>query len=230
MKAYGRAFAVCLALSLAAPVTAQDADEEDVIVVQGRRSPAMTAFEAGDYATAEVEFARNARCALRVERNGAAAIDQIQSGQVDQNVRGTPSSTSAGAGQNGAPPATAAPTPQGFRVPPGRQGKDNTRPDCAERGFQVYMKGLSQLKLGKIEAARDSFRQAGNLDRNLYDAQYRLGLIALLDGDEKEVRWRVRALSSILRRCKRHCDAREEIAARREHLERALRGEVPTGG
>ena len=224
-----------LGVSVPLPAVAQDEETVDpdtvtdtIIVTGGRRSRGMSAFIAGDYATAEVEFAKNARCALRRERNQVAALDQIQQNQATQAASAGGAANGAG-GQQG---ATAAPPPPqpGFQAPAQRQETPrDDRLDCGERGFQVYMKGLSQLQLGKLDEAKASFRQAGNLDRTLYDAQYRLGLIAILEGNEAEARRRLRAVSSILRRCRR-CEDRDEIVARREHLEAALRGDVPRGG
>ena len=207
------------------PVKEEDVDT--IIVRAGRRSRGMAAFESGDYATAEIEFGLNARCALRRERNRLAGIDQIQQGQIGQEAGLAPSAGQAnpqGPGSSAPPPASAG--AQNFQAPAQAfaTGSDDDL-DCGERGFQIYMKGLSQLQLGKVEEAEDSFRQAGNLNKNLYDAQYRLGLIALLNGDEKEARWRLNAIKRILKRC-RKCQVREEIIVRRDHLEAALRGEA----
>jgi len=49
----------------------------DEIVSRGtiQTDPAMSAWNAGDYATAEIEFKQNAFCALRVERNFQAGIE-----------------------------------------------------------------------------------------------------------------------------------------------------------
>ena len=207
-----------------------DDEAEDVIVVRGRRSRGMAAFEAGDYATAEVEFQKNARCALRKERNRAAALDQIQSNQTTQalgdagarGVQGNPTGPGAAAAPPPPPSSPSFVPPAGMRA----EGTDDTL-DCGNRAFQLYMRGLSQLQLGKIDEAEESFRRAGDLDRDLYDAQYRLGLIAILRGDEEAARWRLGAVERILRRCRRRCENRAEIVARRDHLASALRGEVP---
>ena len=218
------------AMEAQAQAEAEFSDEvEDVIVVRGRRGRGMAAFEAGDYVTAEVEFDKNARCAQRKERNRLAALDQIQANQTTQSlgggaaqgVQGNPT----GPGTAAAPPPP--PASPSFVPPAGMRAEGTRGPlDCGDRAFQLYMRGLSQIQLGKVDEAEDSFRRAGDLDRDNYDAQYRLGLIAVLRGDEDAARWRLGAVERILKRCRRRCDEREEIVARRDHLASALRGEA----
>ena len=75
------------------------------------------------------------------------------------------------------------------------------------------MRGLSRLQLGKVAEAKDDFDQAVTIDKNLYDAHYRLGLIDLLEGDEKGARRHLKRMRTISKRCRRDCDVRDEIDA-----------------
>lgn len=210
--------AAALLLQGAAAQDTVPSDEvvDEIIVRGGKINPALAAFEAGDYATAEIEFTKNARCARRVERNQAAALDQLRSNQIGQNVRagGASSGGSQAAAQSGQ-------AGQGGATSPTFQASA-TRADvaeeavsvstCGNRSYQVYMAGLSQLQLGKIAEAKDSFAQAVALNKNLYDAHYRLGLIGLLEGDEKKARKHLKRMRTIGRRC-RDCSDRREIDA-----------------
>ena len=85
----------------------EDSDKVlDTVTVEGiQDDPAMAAFRAGDFATAELEFLDNAMCALRRERNLSAAVDgaRIESARADtfadaQGPNSGASSRGAGAG------------------------------------------------------------------------------------------------------------------------------------
>ncbi|MEM6555759.1 MAG: hypothetical protein AAF642_07795 [Pseudomonadota bacterium] len=177
----------------------------DSVVVTGvQNDEAMAAFRAGEYADAEVGFLGNARCAHRRERNLSAAIDSARSSSFRTDI-------------NPAQPNGASNAPGNIAQPVKRT--------CAHRGFQVYMAGLSQIQLGKPEEARQNFKKATALSKILYDAHYKLALMALLDGDQKTAEKQLKKINGILKRCRR-CPARQEILDRQAHLEKALSGEV----
>lgn len=201
---------------------------DEIIVRGGKINPALAAFEAGDFATAEIEFTKNARCARRVERNRAAALDQLRSNQIGQNVRAGGASSGGGqaaaqsgqTGQGGAPATFQASATRADEADEAEEAVSLST--CGNRGYQVYMAGLSQLQLGKIAEVKDSFAQAVTLNKNLYDAHYRLGLIGLLEGDEKKARKHLGRMRTIGRRC-RDCADKGEIDAFAADLAARLR-------
>jgi len=79
MKRFGAALLILSAL-ISAPALAKDTPSSsetiDEIIVTGtlQRDTAMAAYLAGDYVTAEIEFERNAFCALRATRNFRAGV------------------------------------------------------------------------------------------------------------------------------------------------------------
>ena len=177
----------------------------DAVIVTGvQNDDAMAAFRAGEYDAAEVGFLKNARCALRRERNLTAAIDSARLSNSQPNFD---PAISNGASQ----------TPSNL--------PQRTERTCAHRGFQVYMAGLSQIQLGRSEEAKESFKKATALSKILYDAHYKLALIALLDGDRKTAKRQLKKIDGILKRCYA-CPARQEILDRQAHLQKALNGEV----
>ena len=183
-----------------------DEDERvlDSVVVTGvQNDEAMAAFRAGEYADAEVGFLGNARCAHRRERNLSAAIDSARSSSFRSDINPV--------------------QPNGASNAPGNIAQPVKR-TCAHRGFQVYMAGLSQIQLGKPEEARQNFKKATALSKILYDAHYKLALMALLDGDQNTAERQLKKINGILKRCRR-CPARQEILDRQAHLQKALSGE-----
>lgn len=197
--------------SLGTAAMAQDGPEDedqrvlDAVVVTGvQNDDAMAAFRAGDYDAAEIGFLKNARCALRRERNLSASIDSARLSNSQPNID----------------PAIS----NGTSQTPGNLPQRTER-TCAHRGFQVYMAGLSQIQLGRSEEAKESFQKATALSKILYDAHYKLALIALLDGDQKAAKRQLKRIESILNRCYA-CPARQEILDRQAHLRKALKGEV----
>lgn len=190
---------------------AQDASPEedqrvlDSVVVTGvQNDDAMAAFRNGEYADAEIGFLGNARCAQRRERNLSAAIDSARSSSFRTDINPT--------------------QPNGSSNAPGNVAQQTKR-TCAHRGFQVYMAGLSQIQLGKPEEARRSFKKATVLSKILYDAHYKLALMALLEGDQRTAERQLQKINGILSRCRR-CPARQEILDRQSHLQKALNGDV----
>jgi len=238
---YGSLFGVA-SLYCAVPVAAQDdagaasdeqaaenREDDDIITVRarGQRDDAMAAFRNGDFELAEIEFQKNARCALRRERNLESAANDAR--------RDAARVESSGAGQIG-PSGASGPGQGGASQPSGVAGgaaTDSITSDreaqpgrtCENRGFQLYMMGLSQLQLGKTDEALKNFKSATSKNKVLYDAHYRIALIALLNGDEKTARQELKKIETILRRC-RDCEAKDDIIQRRDHLVKALSGDV----
>lgn len=177
----------------------------DAVIVTGvQNDDAMAAFRAGEYAEAEIGFIDNARCALRAERNLSAAINSARTSSFRSDLDASQPNGTSNAPSNVA---------------------QQTKRTCDSRGFQVYMAGLSQIQLGKSDEAKRSFRKATVLSKMLYDAHYKLALMALLEGDTKTAEQQLKKVSGILRRCLR-CPARQEILDRQVHLQKALNGDV----
>jgi len=155
-----------LGLISAIPTWAQDADPVDEIISKGtiQQDPAMSAWNAGDYATAEVEFKRNAFCALRVERNFRAGVEGARDSTVRADVGTDFDQVGAGAGGPGGGPVgrtAPPPTPNANIESSSLRNKDSaTKRTCEDRGFQLYMMGMSQLKLGKRAEAKQSLTVA----------------------------------------------------------------------
>lgn len=199
---------IALSISVA---NAQDADTEDadivldtVVVTGVQNDDAMAAFRAGDYAKAEIGFLNNARCAQRRARNLAAIGDGFDRANRSADTGQAPTGTS--------------------DFVPGNVDQ-RTKRTCDHRGFQLYMAGLSQIQLGFTDTAKRNFEKATVFSKTLYDAHYKLALIALLDGDTTEAKRQLKKVDRILKRCRR-CPARAEIISRQEHLNKAIKGEV----
>lgn len=222
------------------PVVAQNKDPQNEeerpepsetverIIVDGRNlDSAMRAFNLGDYAQAEIDFKKNAKCALRIERNKRAFVDGLQSASVNQSIQSSVNTSSNPNGQGGGNAAPAAGNFAGA-VGSGNSNSEQTsapKRTCDNRAFQLYMMGLSQIQLGRADEAEENFETATFLNRNMYDAQFRLALMQILRNDMKGAKSQFKELEKILKRC-RDCPAREEIIVRKDYLEKALSGEV----
>jgi Tfp pilus assembly protein PilF len=219
-----------LIFSLTVQAQAQEQEPENVdeIVVIGtkQQDPAMSAWLAGDYATAEVEFDRNAFCALRVERNFRSGVEAARDSSIRSDVAADAvSAPQPTGGAGGALPLPAAPStaPSVTINSSDLQKSDNKKKrTCKDRGFQMYMKGMSQLKLGKTAEAKETLSRATKIHRTLYDAHFRLSLIEYQDGDIEKSNKQFKALQKIANRCRR-CDAKEEIQAQVKFLEKLLK-------
>jgi tetratricopeptide (TPR) repeat protein len=200
---------------------------ERIVVDGSNLDSAMRAFNLGDYAQAEIEFKKNAKCALRIERNKRAFVDGLQIGSVNQAIESSVNTSSNPNGQGGGNSAPAAGSFSGA-VGGGNSNAERTQAPtrtCDNRALQLYMVGLSQIQLGRADEAEANFKTATFLNRNLYDAQFRLALMQILRSDMKGARSQFKKLEKILKRCK-DCPAREEIIVRKDYLEKALSGEV----
>jgi len=168
----------------------------------------------GDFAKAEIEFKKNAQCALRLENNNRAFIDGLQNAQNNQLTRSQTNqanssnlnSSFGGSGRN-------------------KRTNETRQRTCNDRGFQLYMVALSQLQLGRVEEAEKNLKTAAFLNKDLYDAHYRLGLMELLRDDSKSAKKHLKKIKKILKRCD-ECEAEEEIVAQVNFLDKAVKGEI----
>jgi TolA-binding protein len=205
-------------------------DVVDEIIVRGstQTDPAMSAFLSGDYATAEVEFKQNAFCALRRTRNFQAAVEAARDNSIDSQTSNIADlSSTSSAGQNGANTLSSSPSISSTsraNTSNLNTDKDKLKRTCENRGFQIYMMGMSQLKLGKQEEARKSFSRAVNMSATLFDAHFRLGLMEYQDGNLDKTMKHMQKIQKIENRCnKRNCAAKDEIKAQIEFMKKLLR-------
>jgi tetratricopeptide (TPR) repeat protein len=222
------------ALSVVPIASAQeDAEGEDrvldtVEVVGVQNDAAMAAFRAGDYETAEAEFLDNAMCALRRERQVTSSFETAQLNSQRAEVFTNSTGTDSGASSRGASAGTGQTTPTGVAATDGiatRNVQNTYDRTCEMRGRQLYFAGLSQIQLGRTDEALRSLEKATAASRILYDAHYKIGLIKILSGDQKTAKSELKKIETILKRC-RNCEAKQEIVERRDHLAKAISGEV----
>lgn len=214
-----------LGLLFSGAAAAQEAEPVDEIIARGtiQTDPAMSAWNAGDFATAEIEFDKNAFCALRAERNFTSGLETARDSSITANVAadavGPPQVTG---GQGGVSVSQAAPAPQAqFNSSNFKKNKSATKRTCEDRGFQLYMKGLSQLKLGKTIEAKETLSRAANMRKDLYDAHFRLSLLEYQDGNIDEANKQLKKLKKLEPRYK-NGDANKEIKAQIKYLKSLL--------
>lgn len=204
---------VCLAFGISiafyTPATAQSVVEEDEIIIQGNKrrgpgDPAMNAFDAGDYATAEIEFEKNYKCARRAERSLENAAQSARNGTTNNEI-GNGAPEIGGGGSSSAGSSTSA---SSSAVAENQDRKLKKR--CEDKGFQLYMVGLSQLQLNKFAEAKVSFYRAVKFNKTLYDAHFRIGLLELRYGDIPKAEKQLTILQKKLKRCKK-CEERPEL-------------------
>ncbi len=217
---------VSFGLLFAMPAYAQINDPDDDVVARAtvQRDPAMSAWNAGDFETAEIEFKRNAFCALRAERNFIAGVESARDSAIDSNISASTGIPSSAAGPNGA--AISAAT-SASNAPLGNPGNNfinknsNTKRTCEDRGFQLYMMGLSQLKLGKKDEAKASLIRAAAMRKNLFDAHFRIALLEYQDGDLEKAHKHFKKLRKLEPKC-RGCNSKDEVRAQIEYLDNLL--------
>ncbi len=223
---------VSLSFFFASPSFAQSNDSTsnepiDEVIAEGtiRTDPAMSAYLSGDYATAEVEFERNAFCALRATRNFRSGIESARDSTiradvgVDANVAAQPSGGLGGGAVAPSAP-TSAPTAR-LNTNDFKKNGATAKRTCEDRGFQLYMAGLSQVKLGKLDEAKESFEKSIRLRKNIYDAYFRLALLEYQEGDTKKAKKQFRRLLKLESDCKR-CEFKEEITQQVQYLKNIL--------
>lgn len=211
--------------------------EELVVFGESQNDVAMSAFRNGDFETAKEGFIKNARCALKRERaldslvtNQNIGIERANVAQATQ----TTVSSGGGSGGTGGPNAGAIAQVDAQGANPGTgnggyEGSSQKRAEevqeysCENRGFQLYMLGLSQIQLGDPDQALKNFKRATNLSRVLYDAHYRIGLISILNKDIAESRKQLKNIKAIQKKCKKKCTVHDEIKARVDHLDKSIK-------
>ena len=203
----------------------QDDNIERIEVTAGFNNKAMKAFNSGQFDIAEIEFKKNAVCARIVESNQQATIDTL----VNNTIRGEIKATGTGTNTNIESNVnnTVAPSVNygGGAVAISTPNEKIKKLACTNRGFQLYMTGMSQIQLGRAQEAEENFETATFLNKNLYDAHHRLALMKLLRDDVKGAEDEFASMKRILNRC-RKCDVRDEIIARVDFIEKALNGEI----
>lgn len=233
------ACSVFITLSFPALANAQDIDtnvetEDEEIVLDSvtvtgvQNDAAMAAFRAGDYVTAEVEFLDNAMCALRRERNLSATVENARISAQRAETFANSTGSNSGASTRGVGAGAQTDTPTGIAASSGvaaRNAQTKLDRTCEKRGRQLYFAGLSQIQLGKTEEALRSFEKATVASKILYDAHYKIGLIKILGGDNGGAKSELAKIEQILARC-RGCEAKQEIIDRRDHLSKAIGGQV----
>ncbi|WP_339725687.1 hypothetical protein [uncultured Paraglaciecola sp.] len=198
---------------------------ERIEVTSAYGDAALRAFNSGNFELAEVEFKKNAKCALRAERNKRAGIDGLITSQINENLLANQTSNSSGQySQSSSGNVSASSISQS-----GSSNKDPNdelrKSTCNNRGFQLYMMGMSQIQLGRAEEAEKNFKTAVVLNKNLYDAHHRLALMKLLREDVEGAEDELSSIKSVLNRCY-DCDAKDKILARVDFLEKALEGKI----
>jgi tetratricopeptide (TPR) repeat protein len=191
----------------------------------------MAAFMRGDYAAAEIGFNENLRCIQRVERVQELAYDQAIANSITAEVNAQSPSAGSIPGQNieSAAARQLSTMPQGYNT----RRRDN-RPlpvrehTCEQPEWQHYMIGLSQIQLGRLEEARQSFYRTITLSkhRNLYDAYFRIGLLELvLNNDVARAERQLEALERMQNVCELQgwdCDLHAELDGDVEDLRFAI--------
>ncbi|WP_026940660.1 hypothetical protein [Hellea balneolensis] len=214
-----------ISLAFSAPALSQGSEPIDEIISRGtnQKDPAMSAWHAGDFAKAEIEFDRNAFCALRAERNFISGVETARDSSITSDLAADAVSTPQPVGGLGgasvvesAPP----PIPQ-YNSSSFKNKESATKRTCEDRGFQLYMKGLSQLKLGKIVEAKKTLSRAANMRKNLYDAHFRLSLLEYQDGNLKGAAKHLKKLKK-LKSSYKFGEANKEIEAQIAYLSRLL--------
>lgn len=206
---------------------AQSTEVPDEVIATARKQtdPAMSAFLAGDYETAEIEFDKNAFCALRVERNFRSGVESARDESIRSTLAGNSNTQAQPTGGPGAGAGAGVSSAPSNVVINGINSSDfqtsNKRRTCENRGFQVYMKGLSQLELGKTAEAKKTLKQATKIHRTLYDAHFKLSLLEYQAGNLDEAQKELRKLQKIAARCKR-CVAKPEIEGQVQYLDKLL--------
>ena len=207
---------------------AQEAEPVDEIVSHGsiQKDPAMSAWNAGDYETAEIEFGKNAFCALRSERNFLSAVESARESSINANVAsgigatvGSTAGIPSGSGSSGSQPQPTSSTrlnSNNFK-----NKNSNLKRTCEDRGFQIYMMGMSQLKLGKRDEAKKTLIRAAKMRKTLYDAHFRISLLEYQDGNIEQANKHFKKLRKLESKYKKG-ENHKEIKAQIKYLKNLL--------
>jgi len=225
---FKKTFTFALLLNLASTnAVAQDTQtppqEIDEIISSGTirgGDPAMSAFFNGDFETAEIEFKKNYRNLKRADMIVAESAAVTRGNAVLTDVRaGTPQVGSQGGAVSGK--ASTQINLSGLNIN-NRETGEGVK-SGTNRGFQLYMIGLSQIQLKKYSEAKDSLRRALVLNKGIYDAHMRLGVLYLRDGEIDKARKEYSKLQKIDRRCKNTCERKDDVALGLEILGAAIK-------
>jgi tetratricopeptide (TPR) repeat protein len=202
-------FASTTALAQQADTPPQEVDE---IISSGTirgGDPAMSAFFSGDFETAEIEFEKNFRNLKRADMIIRESAEATRGNAALTDVRaGTPQIGSQGGAVSGK--ASTQINLSGLNINSRETGEGVK--SGTDRGFQLYMMGLSQIQLKKYAEAKNSLRRALVLNKGIYDAHMRLGVLYLRDGEIDKARKEYKKLQKIDRRCKNICDGKDDVA------------------
>jgi hypothetical protein len=163
---------------------------------------------------------------LRIERNNQAFVSGLQNSSIDNSLQAIASIQSGSSSEgNSAANSSSLSSSIGRKAvnqPGSTVERDRT---CSNRGYQLYMLGLSQIQLGQLDEAEKNLKTASFLNKNIYDAHYRLALMQLLRNDTTGAEDRLSNIQGVLKRC-RDCESREEIVVRIDFLKKAFSGEI----
>ncbi len=210
--------AISSASSSKGPEQVQQQEVEEITVTGRAGDAALQAFSAGNFELAEIKFKDNVRCALRAERAKERFASDMRNSQLTQSITGDITANTPNTGINSSSAMSSS-----------KSGQDQSpvrNLTCDNRGYQVYMVGMSQLQLGRAEEAEESFESAIRLNKHLHDAMYRLALMKLLRDDQKGAQEHYEDMQRLLKRCKKNCDARENIQVRLDFLQKAMEGKI----
>jgi tetratricopeptide (TPR) repeat protein len=229
-----------LAVAQNTPLESSKNDEKDLerITISAKGGDAaLQAFYSGNFELAEIKFKENEDCALRKERDTRAFFNDVTTSQLNQEISNSVNDVSNFGNANDANDANrimlesnAAKANNSSTTPlPSKKAvvKESIRENtCEDAAFQIYMKGMSQLKLGRANEAEENFERSVSLSETLYDAHYRLALIKLLRSDNEGAKEHLAAIKRILKRRCTACGVREEIVTMADFIQGALDGKV----
>lgn len=198
-------------------------NELDEVVATGTirgGDPAMSAFFNGDFETAEIEFEKNFR---KIKRNEMVLKDSVAATRGNAALSDVRAGTPDVGGQGGAVSARGRTQVNLSSLTLNVRKKGEGVLSGNDPGFQLYMAGLSQIQLKKYDAAKDSLRRAIVMNKRIYDAHMRLGVLYLRDGEIAKARKQYKKLEQADRRCKNICDGKDDIQLGLQVLGGALR-------
>lgn len=209
---------------ISAPEAESNNEIIDEVIVTGQSNwsghKGMTAFQAGDYATAEIEFERNF---ISLKRNQNALYNTAAEASVNINRSNNISQSFSATGQNSAGSAAGSATstvngntaPTGSFSTSGKKGKNILNDGIlSDQDFALtkYMSGLSELQLGKYKEAKKSLKTSLSYYSNNPDAHMRLGLIYLTENNIDKAAKHLERLEKMRIKCqKRECESYDRI-------------------
>lgn len=221
--------ALCCAVSTAAYAqeSTETSSEEapvDEVIAYGQRGQsgnrAMRAFNAGDYATAEIEFENHFQSLKRSERAVKRAARTMSNADISAQLSsGLSQVSSAGGSTDGGSSAptislsstSASNAASSSNIQAITSLNDDGKITYEDFGFSRYMSGLSQIQLGKFVEAKESFSESLEHNYRNYDARMRLGLLELRDGNYEAAGNHLKRLDKQRRACGNGCKDLEAL-------------------